>query len=176
MMYAPPLREMLFVHLFLGMSLCLWAAMYMRKHERKRKIFNFGDGLWGETNKWIQWFSWAMTFEIITSFLYFHSGLFYYEVAMSPFEAVTFVLGAFIMDRVFDIFMGDADVSLPKPKIDLSGINKGFRDITARTLESVKQSREESDAQAKATQEQLKQIHENLTKEKSDFDDLIKGH
>ncbi len=163
MMYAPPLREMLFIHFFLGISLCLWAILHARKYDKKRSLFQFGNGWGGESKKWIQWFSWALTFEIITSLLYMHTGLFYYEVAMSPFEALAFVIGAFVLDRFFDIFMGEAEINLPKPKIniDLSSIKERLNKIQDTLTPKPTAKVEPTDHNAE---------------EKAKLDELLKGH
>ena len=61
--------------------------------------------------------------------------MFYFELAISPIEAAVMVVGAFIIDRFFDYFMGDAEIiSVPKiPKIDLSDLFPKRKPKTAPT-------------------------------------------
>jgi hypothetical protein len=177
MMYYSSPQSMLFMHFMVGVTLAVAAAVYAAKKERVRRLFTFGDGLLGTQKRWLQWYSWALTFEIIMSFIgYEHTQMLYFEIGMSIFQAGALVVGAFVIDRVAEFFTGDIDgFELPKP--DLSKVKttiKSTKEVIKDKINTAVDSAEKAhDAGIEAAQ---KTVRDKAKDTLDKFDKLTKGH
>ena len=99
-------RDMLMLHLMIGVGFAFIGYIWAKRNRRERRIFVFGGDpfSFGDKNLWFKWFAFAWFFEFVTSLFYVHMGMFYWEVAMSPIEAGLMVLGGFITDRIIEIW------------------------------------------------------------------------
>jgi hypothetical protein len=99
-------RDMLMLHLMIGIGFAFVGYIWAKRNRRERGIFVFGGDpfSFGDRNLWFKWFAFAWLFEFVTSFFYVHMGMFYWEVAMSPIEAGLMTLGGFITDRIIEIW------------------------------------------------------------------------
>ena len=117
-----PMKDMMLLHLLMGAGFTFFLALraFQRHNNPPRRWFTFGGTPYslGNVHKWVQWYCWGFVFEVLTSFLYAHTGMFYYELGMSIFEAFALVLGAFIVDRLTGILFlveendSDGDIDL----------------------------------------------------------------
>jgi hypothetical protein len=171
--YYSSLYQMVFIHLLVGMGITTFAVLHSNKKNKNRKLFTFGTGLLGQQNRWFMWYSWALTFELVTSFLgYEHTQMLYYELGMSLFQAAALVGGAFIVDRFADFFTGNIEeLSIPKP--DLSAVTNSIKSakevIGTKIGEAVEKAKKDHEVERKA-------LEEEIVKHKNDFDKLINGH
>ena len=181
-----PFKDLMFLHFLVGISITLFFAVraYLRDNKPPRWLADFGSGAFGEKRKWIQWYSWALGFEIITSFAYRHTGLFYYEVGCSFFEAIALVIGAFVVDRLFDMFAGASDISLEIPHIHVDSekmkatveeVKRKADKFKADMAASVGDTISKATNTVKTTTKAPEVDKDVLAKENKAFDDLIKG-
>ena len=176
-----PFRDMLMMHMLMGIGFTFFLALraFQRHNNPHRRWFTFGGTPYslGNVHKWVQWYCWAFVFEILTSFLYAHTGLFYYELGMSIFEAFAVTVGAFIVDRLTGVLFlveendsdGDIDlgvipaltkvkgtIKIVAPKLNMNnpndGISAGVEPVFAKPKEDIR------------------------AKENEQFDSIIKGH
>ncbi len=90
----------LFLHFFVGFALSLLVALPWLKAGKRRYIFHFGGNhalTLGFKNLWFLWYIVALGIEVGTSML---THKIYVEWALSPFQAMAFTCGAFILDRL----------------------------------------------------------------------------
>lgn len=101
------IKDILLLHLFVGVSISLMLGWWAISKNKVRHLFHFGGDdafSFGNAKEWKKWFAIGLVFEVITSVFYIHTGLFYIEVAYSFMESVPFVIGAFVVDRILMLF------------------------------------------------------------------------
>jgi hypothetical protein len=161
-----PFRDMMMLHFFIGVGCIVFFAIRALRRDNKppRWIGDFGSGFIGEEKKWLQWYSWAMLFEFITSIFYIHTGLFYYEIGMSVFEGLALTIGAWAADRLVDFFLGAADISIPGSDINFKKTQDAMSQKVADLNERIQKLKKNPQVD-----------EEVLRKQNKDFDDLTKG-
>lgn len=96
--------DQFFIHFGFGFSVALAFGLFARYFRLKRYILHFGGNApntLGLKSHWIFWYFVALVIELGTSIL---THELYIEMAMSTFQAVAFVAGAFVVDRSFMMF------------------------------------------------------------------------
>jgi hypothetical protein len=173
-----PFRDMLMLHMLMGVGFTFFLALraFQRHNNPHRRWFTFGGTPYslGNIHKWVQWYCWAFVFEIVTSFLYAHTGLFYYELGMSIFEAFAVTVGAFLVDRLTGVLFlveendsdGDIDLGvipvITKAKEKIAPVLNSYATNKPKSAEeSISKSQTQEDIRAKET---------------SQFESIIKGH
>jgi hypothetical protein len=169
-MGIPPFYDSMIIHALGGIGVVVFFAMRAmgRNNTPPRWVGDFGTGVWGQKIKWIQWYSWAMTWEFITSLFYIHTGLFYYEIGMSFIEGVAMTVGAWFADRVVDFFLGISDSVPPSEsaetiKAHVQAAGEHVSAFTSRVRQTMKPKPSTVD-------------EDTLKKENQAFDDITRGH
>lgn len=110
------------LHFFFGVSLVTLFTIPVYRAGKRRYIFHFGGDnpmTLGTKSRWVTWYTVALLLEMVTSLLT-HSV--YIEFALSIYQALAFVCGAFIVDR-FTMMWEPTDMYLSGP-----------RDITVKAI------------------------------------------
>ena len=151
-------KDMMLLHLLAGAGITLFFAFRDKSKQINRHFYNFGPGILGSQQQWIKWYAWSLGFELITSVLYVHTGMFYFELGMSIIEAVAFTIGAFIVDRIFDILTDGVEVSRLEFKITIPSISNPFKGMGEKIKETT-------------------EVHEpDRAQQKQAFDDLTRDN
>lgn len=135
-MFMFNIKDMLWIHFGVGIGVTIFFVLRSIKKNYTRHFLNFGSGVLGEQNRWIQWYSWILGAELLSSVLYIHTGMFYFELGFSFIESIVATLGAFIVDRFSMVFNGEVEVNRPKFKITVPSISNPFKRMGAKVKES----------------------------------------
>jgi hypothetical protein len=174
-----PFKDMMFLHLLMGVGFTFFLALraFQRHNNPHRRWFTFGGTPYslGNAHKWVQWYCWAFVFEIFTSFLYAHTGMFYYELGMSVFEAMAVTVGGFIVDRLTGVLFlveendEDGDINLGVIPA-LTKAKEKIITIAPKMTVNIPSEQVSQGIEPTFTKENIR------AKEIERFDNIIKGH
>ncbi len=106
-------------HFGVGVAFGLIVMVYYMLFQKRRVLLCFGGeplslGMW---RRWMGWYFIALLFEVVSSFLMHEK---YFEIALSPIQAVAFTIGLFFIDRFGKIFVEPDYVEVMPDKPDSS--------------------------------------------------------
>ena len=173
MPYVMSFKDMMILHFLVGVTIATLIGMWYANKSKPRHIFHYSDELFGlgTIKVWKKWAFIGLLIEVATSFFYIHTGMFYLEVGYSIFEVIPFLLGTFIVDRVFMIFYEhDPSDYVHKPVVSQEDVDKVKEHVTGAAKHASNIVKDFLKPEAKETKEDPT-INENKK-----FDDQTRGH